>query len=98
MGIINIFNIEDLILCSNPKGVSTDGDPSHCLPLTLSLKENIEDIIDHLIFSTKERGYQDSKVSCQREKKTALGLQWFTDGEFRHLNQDLYEMFHAFNS
>ena len=53
MGISNIFNIEELTLCSNPKDVTTNGDPNVHLPPTPHLKEEIEDVIDHQIVSTK---------------------------------------------
>ncbi|RVW44156.1 hypothetical protein CK203_089426 [Vitis vinifera] len=53
MGISNIFNIEELTLCSNPKDVTTNGDPNVHLPPTPRLKEEIEDVIDHQIVSTK---------------------------------------------
>nr|CAN72356.1 hypothetical protein VITISV_013581 [Vitis vinifera] len=44
MGISNIFNIEDLTLCSNPKDFTTNGGPNAHLPPTPRLKEEIEDI------------------------------------------------------
>ena len=55
VGISNIFNIKDLALCSNAKDVTTNGDPNVCLPPAPRLKEEIEDVIDHQIVSTRGR-------------------------------------------
>ena len=57
MGISNIFNIEDHTLCSNPKDFTTNGGPNAHLPLTPHLKEEIEDVIDYQIVSTRGGGY-----------------------------------------
>ncbi|RVW30404.1 Retrovirus-related Pol polyprotein from transposon 17.6 [Vitis vinifera] len=58
MGISNIVNFEDLTLCSNTKDVITNGGPNAHLPPTPRLKEEIEDVIDHQIVSTRGGGYQ----------------------------------------
>ena len=68
MGISNIFNIEDLTLCSNPEDVITNGGPNARLPPAPRLKEEIEDVIDHQIVSTK------GEVSCQMERNTTFKL------------------------
>ena len=69
MGISNIINIEDLTLCFNPEDglfffflllgkfnkedVTTNGGPNACLPPAPCLKEEIEDVINHQIVSTR---------------------------------------------
>ena len=58
MGISNIFNIEDLTLCSNPEDVITNGGPNARLSPAPRLKAKIEDVIDHQIVSTRGGGYQ----------------------------------------
>ena len=58
MGISNIVNFEDLTLCSNTEDVITNGGPNARLPPTPRLKEEIEDVIDHQIVSTRGGGYQ----------------------------------------
>ena len=68
MGISNIFNNEDLTLCSNPKDDITNGGPNAPLPPAPRLKEEIEDVIDHQIVSTK------GEVSCQMERNTTFKL------------------------
>ena len=57
MGISNIFNIEDLTLCSNPEDVITNGGPNARLSPAPRLKAKIEDVIDHQIVSTKGQVY-----------------------------------------
>ena len=84
MGISNIFNIEDLTLCSNPEDVITNGGPNACLPLAPYLKEEIEDFIDHQIVSTREGGYQ--KYFVKWRGRLLSYCTWITDGEFQHLN------------
>ena len=96
MDINNIFNIEDLTLCSNLEDVITNGGPNARLPLAPRLKEEIEDVIDHQIVSTRERGYQ--KYIVKWKGRPLIDCTWITYGEFQDLNQDLYERFHAFNS
>ena len=58
IGISKIFNIEDLSICSNPKDFTIDGGPNAHLPPTPQLKDEVEDIIDHQIASTRGEGYQ----------------------------------------
>ena len=96
MDINNIFNIEDLTLCSNLEDVITNGGPNARLPLAPRLKDEIEDVIDHQIVSTRERGYQ--KYIVKWKGRPLIHCTWITYGEFQDLNQDLYERFHAFNS
>ena len=57
MRISNIFNIENLTLCSNPKDFTTNGGPNAHLPPTPRLKEEIEDVIDYQIVSTRGGDY-----------------------------------------
>ena len=47
MGISNIFNIEDLTLCSNPDDVIASDGLDARLPRTPLLREEIEDVIDY---------------------------------------------------
>ncbi|KAL6344261.1 hypothetical protein AAG906_037825 [Vitis piasezkii] len=96
MDISNIFNIKDLTLCSNPEDVITTDGPNARLPLASRLKEEIEDVIDHQIVSTRERGYQ--KYLVKWKGRPLIDCTWITYGEFQDLNEDLYEIFHAFNS
>ena len=84
MGISNIFNIEDLTLCSNPEDVITNGGSNACLPPTPRLKEEIEDFIDHQIVSTRGGGYQ--KYLVKWRGRLVSYCTWITDGEFQHLN------------
>ena len=96
MDISNIFNIEDLTLCANLEDVITNGGPNAPLPLTPRLKEEIKDVIDHQIVSTRGGGYQ--KYLVKWKGRPLIDCTWITYGEFQDLNQDLYERFHAFNS
>ena len=84
MGISNIFNIEDLTLCSNLEDVITNGGPNARLPLAPRLKEEIEDVIDHQIVSTRGGGYQ--KYYVKWRGRLLSYCTWITDGEFQHLN------------
>ena len=68
MGISNILNIEDLTLCSNPEDVITNGGPNAPLPLTPRLKEEIKDVIDHQIVSTRGGGYQKYLVKWKKRR------------------------------
>ncbi|RVW11907.1 hypothetical protein CK203_112063 [Vitis vinifera] len=58
MSISNIINIEELILCSKLEDATTNGGPNAQSPPAPQLKEEIEDVIDHQIVSTKGGGYQ----------------------------------------
>ena len=58
MGISNIFNIEDLTLCSNPDDVIASDGLDARLPPASRLREEIEDVIDYQIVSTIGGGYQ----------------------------------------
>ena len=58
MGISNIFNIEDLTLCSNPDDVIASDGLDARLPPAPRLREEIEDVIDYQIVSTIGGGYQ----------------------------------------
>ena len=95
MGISNIVNFEDLTLCSNTEDVITNGGPNAHLPPTPRLKEEIEDVIDHQIVSTRGGGYQ--KYLIKWRGRLVSYCTWIIDGEFQHLNQDLYERFRVFN-
>ena len=80
MGISNILNIEDLTLCSNPEDVITNGGPNAPLPLTPRLKEEIKDVSDHQIVSTRGGGYQ--KYLAKWKGRRLSNCTWITDGNF----------------
>ena len=69
MGISNIFNIKDLTLYSNPEDTTTNDGPNARLPSAPRLKEEIEDVIDHQIVST-------------RGGRSISNCTWITDGKF----------------
>ena len=96
MGISNIFNIEDLTLCSNPDDVIASDGLDARLPPAPRLREEIEDVINYQIVSTRGGGYQ--KYLVKWRGRPLSDCTWVTDNEFQQLNQDLYEKFHAFNS
>ncbi|KAL6313106.1 hypothetical protein AAG906_018821 [Vitis piasezkii] len=84
MGISNIFNIEDLTLCSNLEDVITNGGPNARLPPAPRLKEEIEDVIDHQIVSTRGGGYQ--KYLIKWSGRLVSYCTWITDG-----NSNIYQ-------
>ena len=57
IGISNIFNIEDLTLCSNPDDVIARDGLDARFPPAPRLREEIEDVIDYQIVSTRGGGY-----------------------------------------
>ncbi|KAK4847077.1 hypothetical protein QYF36_025338 [Acer negundo] len=96
MGISNIFNIEDLNLYYGHEDVVASNEQNARLPPTSRLKEEIEDVTDHQIVSTKEGDYQ--KYLVKWKARPLSECTWITDEEFQHMNHDLYERFHAFNT
>ena len=87
MGISNIFNIEDLTLCSNPDNVIASDGLDACLPPASRLREEIEDIIDYQIVSTRGGGYQ--KYLVKWRGRPLSDCTWIINKEFQQLNQDL---------
>ncbi|KAL6339431.1 hypothetical protein AAG906_032965 [Vitis piasezkii] len=70
-------NAYDLTLCSNPEDVITNGGPNAPLPLTPRLKEEIKDVIDHQIVST--RGGAIKSILSNGKKATFklhMGHRW----------------------
>ncbi|KAH7528984.1 hypothetical protein FEM48_Zijuj05G0135400 [Ziziphus jujuba var. spinosa] len=58
MGISNVFNIEDLSSYEGHENDTARGSKAASLPSTFRLKEEIEDVVDHQIVSTRGGGYQ----------------------------------------
>ncbi|KAH7533414.1 hypothetical protein FEM48_Zijuj04G0128200 [Ziziphus jujuba var. spinosa] len=54
MGISNVFNIEDLSSYEGHENDTARGSKAASLPSTFRLKEEIEDVVDHQIVSTRE--------------------------------------------
>ncbi|GKV21557.1 hypothetical protein SLEP1_g31527 [Rubroshorea leprosula] len=95
MGINNIFNIGDLT-SYNGHDDNTSNITSADLPFSPPIKEEIEDVLDHGIVSTREGGYQRFLVKwkgCSLSNCT-----WIIEEEFQQLNSTLYDEFHASNS
>jgi len=96
MGISNVFNVEDLTIYHyNDDVKSADATTVH-LPPTLRLKEEIEDIVDHQVVSTRSGGYK--KYLMKWKGHPLSDCTWITDEELLALDYDLYDRFHAFNS
>ncbi|KAH7511695.1 hypothetical protein FEM48_Zijuj12G0007700 [Ziziphus jujuba var. spinosa] len=57
MGISNVFNIEDLSSYEGHENDTARGSKAASLPSTFRLKEEIEDVVDHQIVSTRGGGY-----------------------------------------
>ena len=79
IGISNIFNIEGLTLCSNPKDATTNGPNAHPQP-ALQMKEEIEDVTNHQIVST--RGWLYQKYLIKWMGKPISNSIWIEDREF----------------
>ncbi|KAH7522525.1 hypothetical protein FEM48_Zijuj07G0147800 [Ziziphus jujuba var. spinosa] len=58
MGISNVFNIEDRSSYEGHENDTARGSKAASLPSTFRLKEEIEDVVDHQIVSTRGGGYQ----------------------------------------
>ncbi|KAF7144488.1 hypothetical protein RHSIM_Rhsim04G0004700 [Rhododendron simsii] len=58
MGISNVFNIEDLTRYSGHVEDSNRADPMASLPASKCFEDEIEDVVDHQIVSTRQRAYQ----------------------------------------
>ncbi|KAH7537757.1 hypothetical protein FEM48_Zijuj03G0126800 [Ziziphus jujuba var. spinosa] len=96
MGISNVFNIEDLSSYEGHENDTARGSKAASLPSTFRLKEEIEDVVDHQIVSTRGGGYQ--RYLIKWKDRPLSDCTWITDQEFQKLNQDLYDQFHAINS
>ena len=91
-----LHNTEDLSPYAGPEDGSPRGKNEASLPPTLRLREEIEDIVDHQIISTRNGGYQRYLVKWKG--RPLSDCTWITDQDFQKLNLDLYEQFHAINS
>ncbi|KAG5557604.1 hypothetical protein RHGRI_007754 [Rhododendron griersonianum] len=96
MGISNVFNIEDLTRYSGHVEDSNRADPVASLPASKRFEDEIEDVADHQIVSTRHGGYQ--KYLIKWKGRSLSDCTWITEEEFHRLNPDLHERFHAFNS
>ncbi|WOH12617.1 hypothetical protein DCAR_0832123 [Daucus carota subsp. sativus] len=95
MGISNIFNVEDLTIYhghSDP----TKSIPPLRLPPASNVRDEIDDIVDTTIVSTRNSGYQ--KYLVKWKDKTWSDCTWISDEEFQRLDPDLYNKYHSFNS
>lgn len=93
MGISNIFNSIDLSQ-ENTIIPSVNIGTTYLPPS--SLDNEIEDIVDTKLISTRKGGYQKYLVKWKN-----LGWSdctWISDEEFQHFNSDLYKKYHYFSS
>ncbi|KAH7546487.1 hypothetical protein FEM48_Zijuj01G0206100 [Ziziphus jujuba var. spinosa] len=76
MGISNVFNIEDLSSYEGHENDTASGRKAASLPSTFRLKEEIEDVVDHQIVSTRGGGYQRPSST-----KLKFGTYWIHNGK-----------------
>lgn len=96
MGISKIFNSEDLTLYQGHAVGSSNSTAADHLPLTSNVRNEIEDIVDTKIVSTRSGGYQ--KYLVKWKNRHWSDCTWICDEDFQHLDCDLYEKYHSFNS
>ena len=60
------------------------------------MKEEIENIVDHQVVSTRSRGYEKYLVKWKGHPLS--NCTWTIDEELLALDHDLYDRLHAFNS
>lgn len=93
MGITNIFNRKDLSQ-ENTKDSLVNIDATYIFP---SYPQNeIEDIVDTKIVSTRKGSYQKYLVKWKNLGWSSCT--WICDVEFQHFNSDLYEKYLCFSS
>ena len=96
MEISNVFNVEDLTMYHYNDDVEYADATTIHLPPAPRLKEEIKDIVDHQVVSTRSGGYK--KYLMKWKGHPLLDCTWIKDDELLALNYDLYDKFNAFNS
>ncbi|KAL8133333.1 hypothetical protein AgCh_008699 [Apium graveolens] len=89
------LNIEDLTIYYGHGDSSKSIAPLR-LPPASNVRDEIEDIVDTTIVSTRNGGYQ--KYLVKWKDKPWSDCTWISDEEFQHLDLDLYNKYHSFNS
>ena len=90
------FNVEDLTLC---RGHDTDGDTEEqtiALPSNLPLVDEIVDVLDDQLVSTRQRGFQ--KFYVHWKNRPLSDTTRITATDFQSLNPNLNERYQAINS
>lgn len=93
-GISKIFNSEDLTLYRGRTGGSSYNAPAG--GLTSNFCDEIEDIVDTKIVSTRSGGYQKYLVKWKNREWSDCS--WICDDDFQSLDCDLYGKYHSFSS
>ena len=95
-GVSSTFNVEDLTLY---RGHDNDGETEEqtiALPSNLPPVDEIVDVLDDQIVSTRQGGFQ--KFYVRWKNRPLSDAKWITAADFQQLNPDLYERYQAINS
>ena len=96
MNISSTFYVEDLRIYHGHYQDESFKEQDIQLPLVPAPREEIEDVYDDQIVSTKTGGYH--KFLVKLKGKSFSKATWITAIDFQRLNPDLYERYQADNS